>query len=128
MWASGQKTALPSSSLVVSAGDIAAFDYDKNDFTWDSTWYELDMSAKIPASAKLVHLRVRHIHTATNNWMKFRKNGYSNIFNMAEFNTRVASVSDQSDVWVEVDADSKIAYQGGSIPLGFDVAVRGWII
>jgi len=111
----------------VNRGDPAAVDYDKTAFTWDSAWYEKDLSSIVPAGAVLVHLYVAHAHSANNNWMKFRKNGNTNIYNIVQFNTRVAGVTDFYDAWVACDVNRKISYQGGISPTLFNVVVRGWI-
>lgn len=128
MYASGGKTAIPVSSNYVSNGDVAANDYDKSDFTWDSSWYELDISSKVPAGVKLVHLEVTHRPSVVGNWMYFRKNGYSNSYNMAKFNPTVMGVDHNHDVFIEVDSDRIFEYKGGSSPTTFNVVVKGWLI
>ncbi len=127
MFASGVKTVVPSSSIYVSSGDVVANSFDKTDFTYDSQWNELDLSAIVPAGVKLVHIEVVHRHSVPANWMKFKKLGYANDFNLVQFNTRVNGVDDWYDVWIEVDTDRKLGYKAGASPTKFDVVIKGWI-
>ncbi|KKM93182.1 hypothetical protein LCGC14_1211060 [marine sediment metagenome] len=128
MWASGQKTVVPDSSLHVSKGDSAAADYDQTDFTWDNTWREKDMSSILPADTKEAYLRISINHSSAGPNMMFRKNGYSNEINIGKVVVNIANQVAENYFWIEVDSDRKVAYKGQTQPGTFAIVVRGWII
>lgn len=105
--------------IYVDRGDPAAPDFGNGDFTKDSNWHELDLSAIVPAAGanKLVYITA----TVTGDTIEFRKPGNSNAVNTLYINAVESG-------WVQMDADRKIEYKvvpaAGTIA-GF--AVRGWM-
>ncbi len=127
MWASGTKTAVPTSNLYVSNGDVASEHFDKNDFTWDNAWRILDVSSVVPAGVKLIHIRVIHLNVISMGVMTFRKNGYSNIKNSVSLSLWYTGTV-QHDVFAEVDADRKLEYKGDTSPTSFNMVIKGWVL
>jgi len=106
-------------------GDPAASDWDEGDLTEDAAWHELDLTAAtVPASAKLVLLRVVMVTGAQEGVAYFRRAGNANTINASA----VLEVSDDQgrDVWVTPNAgviEYMLDFTGG---LSIDITVAGW--
>ena len=61
-----------------SRGDPAAYDYTQATLTIDSGWHTMDLSAIIPANAKLVKLRAVISKTDSSKELRLREAGLTN--------------------------------------------------
>ena len=62
----------------VARGDPAAYDFDATTLTQDGAWHTLDLSAIIPANAKLVKLRAVISKTDASKELRLREAGLTN--------------------------------------------------
>jgi len=113
----------------VNAGDVVGFDKTLNDFTRDSGWHELDLSAIVPAGTVLVHCRVRLYADASKMVTEWKEWGNAQNKNVARVFAHAGSGDWGRSFWVACDTDRSIAYmiQTGSWT-NIDFVVRGWIL
>lgn len=112
--------------MFIDRGDPAAVDWTQADLTMDSTWRDLDLSAIVPAGAKLVLLRVNVFDAAASLEMIFRKNGNSNARNVGRIRMPAAGKTEVVDIDVACDVNRVIEYNSDP---GFDsvsITVGGW--
>lgn len=111
----------------VDSGDAAAVDYDVNDFTKDSAYHILDISSKVGAGVRLVHIKIVVVATTADEHFEIKTNGNTyerNVFSSGDMPANEPQV--RSD-WVYTDADGKIEYRISSgTYTAFDMIIRGW--
>lgn len=128
MFASGVKASVSASAIVISRGDIAAYDYQTADFTWDNTWRVLDLTGKVAAGAIEAYLRITMGHSSAGPNMMFRKNGYSNAVNGVVVSVQAVAGTREYARWIELDSDGKTEYKGQTAPGTFTMTVTKSLI
>lgn len=115
---------------MVSRGYFTAHDFETEDFIADATWYELDLSAIVPAGAKFVFVKVTLIDAAADSLLNLKKNGEPvDTKNTVACRTMVADIANYIIFLVECDADRKIMYEATEVEwTGIYLNVLGWII
>jgi len=113
----------------VGRGDIAGWDFEKEDFTTDYTWREFDLSGIVPVGAKYVVLYT-YIVGSNPQWsVAFGENGNSNDVTVFKSVTQVDTAVVCDEGIVKLDADRKIQYKiWNAAWTTIGVAVKGWII
>lgn len=111
----------------VDRGDPAVVDFDQNDLTKDSNWYDLDLSSIVPANTKAILLSVFGAATATNKIIAFRKNGNANEYNAGRLDTQAAGVRLDSQILVACDSSRVVEYFASTATwLYIGITVCGW--
>lgn len=113
--------------MFVDRGDPATYDYAKEDLTIDGAWYDLDLSAIVPAGAKAV-LLVGHVEGNGTDWaIMFRKKGQTNEINHGEMETLRANVERCRLMICAVDTNRVVQYKADNQAwTTLDLGVRGW--
>jgi len=108
-----------------------AADFNKNSFTWDGNDHELDISSIVPANAKLVHISVEIVTTASANYIGFTSVDDSEDWFMMKTRTQVANISIVSNFMVALSTPQTLKYYAklyeGSVT-GVEVMILGWWI
>lgn len=113
--------------MFVDRGDPATFDFDKDDFTKDGTWRNIDISAIIPVSAKAILIGLETETPIANKEIIFRKYGNSNPDNHCGAQTLSANKLRHSGCVVAVDNNQRLDYKIDSATwTTLDVLIRGW--
>ena len=99
----------------IDRGDPAVVDYGIADFTKDGFWYDLDLSAIVPAGATAVLLRVQYTAFAVGRYVKFRENGNANNTNASNIYAQAANVELWNDCVIRLDSNRVIEYQFAAI-------------
>jgi hypothetical protein len=108
-------------------GDPSAYDFTLGDLTTNGTWQDLDLSSIVPEDAIAVVLRVSIQDDATNNVLRFRKNGNSNTHSMQVVNTQVADLVNNAQFIVFCDTDRVIEYYATNTTwTAINIVVTGW--
>lgn len=102
-------------------------DFAIGDFTLDTTYNELDLSAIIGAGVKLVLLHFLIRNTDGYKGLRIRTAGNTKDANIDGQRTHTASESYDESMWVYTDADGVIEYmaEAGNWDI-FTCTVRGW--
>lgn len=109
----------------VGRGDPAAA--DKTDFITDGIYRDWDLSAIVPAGAKVVLLKGNIADDVSGSVFAVRKNGQTNEYNASRIRTQVANLSFDMDMVVECDANRVVEYKATNTTwtyIGFSVS--GW--
>jgi hypothetical protein len=113
----------------VDRGDPSAYDFTLTDFTTDGNYYDLDLSAIVPAGAKAVIIRIIAQDDATGSIVLFRKNGTSNAYNIMGVRTQVSGVFADGIAIVAVDTNRVVEYRTSNTTYSaINVSVCGWFI
>jgi len=119
----------PSGMSFVSAGDLASESFDKNDFTQDNTWRELDVSGAVPGGTSLVLWRIKTTCGTAGYVAKIRPNGYTNEKNMLDLMVIEANKNVCETFAMVLPPDHKLEYKFSSIAWGtIDLTVVGWFV
>lgn len=110
----------------VYRGDPEAYDYTQDTLSADWTWHTLNLSAIIPANAKLVHLRLRALNATVGKSFLVKKVVPTNGMNIVDLDTLVVSRNTCEDAIVDCTGQ-QIAYMASSgIWSGLGILVLGW--
>jgi len=113
----------------VDRGTYVGADWNQNDFTFDNTWRELDLSAIVPAGAKAVCLRLRFGCDDISWRIRLRPKGTTSHLHTCVQGTQIANVTIGANPCLGCDADRKIEYRSTpTTNLEFFVNVRGWFL
>jgi hypothetical protein len=110
----------------VDRGDPAAADWTEVDLTMDGTWRDLDLSGVLPSNAVAVALALFIQDDAVASRIRFRENGNSNGFNVANARTVVANVQHAFDLIVACDSNQVIEYDATANTDSIDITIKGW--
>lgn len=113
--------------VYVDRGDYQTYDFKTTDFTQDTAWHELDLSAIVPAGASAVkfHLKTRNTTVAT--FMRFRKHGHTGDEYRCTNRTQVSNIAFGFYLVVGVDSDRKIDYYVKTPNFtAIHITVQGW--
>lgn len=111
----------------IHRGDPAVADFLIGDFTKDGFWYDLDLSAIVPAGATAVSVFIILQATVISRSIALRKKGQVNSVNQTIMFTQVANLLFSSDILVAVDPDRKIEYKiAAGVNQRCDFTVKGW--
>jgi len=108
-------------------GDLAVYDYAKEDLTIDGAWHDMDLSGIVPEQAKSVFI-VGHLMGAGVDWhIRFRKNGNVNDIVHGGMETLRANVERHRSSIVALDENRVIEYNVDNQAWNtLDLAVKGW--
>jgi len=119
----------PSGMKFVSAGDLASESFDKNDFTQDNAWHELDVSSAVPAGTALVVWRIIATCATAGFLAKIRPNGYTNEKNMLDLMVIVANKNVCETFAMVLPADHKLEYKFSNVAWGtIFLTPVGWFV
>lgn len=114
-------------SLFVNRGDPAVTDFTVADFTCDNTWHELDISAFVPATAKLTLFHLKFEASQKDEEILFRKHGNNNIINITGCKTKQTDKHQYKTILIATSATRKIEYKSTNANITvIDLTVRGW--
>lgn len=77
----------------VDRGALSVYDYSSASFTKDGNWHNLDVSAIVPSSAKLVVMRCRLNSTGAGKLMQIASDGYVGGVNSWIAGTQVTGIN-----------------------------------
>lgn len=112
----------------VARGDAAAYDFDQTTLTQDGAWHTLDLSAIIPANAKLVHLRLGAAASASGRYLRVSPVGYTLNFAIANVATQVANIINEMDAIVPCSGQQVQYWTTGSAFASLRFVVLGWFL
>jgi len=113
--------------MFVDRGDVSDYDFVKTDLTTDGTWRDLDLSAIVPTTARVVFISA-HLEGNGVDWaIRFRKNGNTNEINHGGMETIRANVERHRSSIVQIGSDQIIEYNADNQAWAtIDLVVRGW--
>lgn len=97
--------------MFVDRGDPLNVDMAVGDFTKDSAWHELDLSAIVPEHAHGILFTVVTSLNVTNRTITFRRDGNVNVRNTSSLRIQVANIRLHADLTCPISEDRKIEYQ-----------------
>jgi hypothetical protein len=115
----------------VDRGDPSAYDFALADFTFDSTWNDLDLSGIVPSGAYAVDISATITSTNAGYTMYFRKNANTNYHNSLNQQLPVAAMSLTMNGIVPYDSvNEKIQYFAANAAgwTKCNFVVKGWYI
>jgi len=95
-------------------GDLAAVDFDVNDFTKDSAFHILDISSKVGVGVRFVLIQLTLYITTIDEYFYIKTNGNDNSHNSFSKMNIPANDSQRYEGWVLTDATGKIEYSFSS--------------
>ena len=93
-----------------SSNDPVANDYDKTDFTLDSTWREKDISAFIRSGARWAFIKCSVKDAATSRTVRFRSTAQVNGPQVVILRTQTANVFNDVCDWIPINSSGVIDY------------------
>jgi hypothetical protein len=112
----------------VDRGGLSSPDYSIGDLTTDGTWRDLDLSSIVPAGATHIELTVQIWDESTDVRIRFRENGISGEYNVAEVRTHTAWITSNGRFLVKCDSNRVIEYFATNTTIsGIYISVTGWI-
>jgi len=112
----------------VQRAEQAAYDYDQTTLTKDGAWHDLDLSAIVPTSAKLVLLRVGASYTAPGNYFRIGKQGDTNSFSVVNVATQLSNIINEQTALVPL-VNGKIRYYCSAVSFSLlRLLVLGWFL
>lgn len=112
----------------VARGDPSAYDFSQSTLTQDSAWHSMDLSAIIPANAKLVHLALGAAHATPGRYFKVRKPGLSNDFAVANVATQATNIVNTLDAIVPCVSQAVEYFATSGTFVSLRVVVLGWFV
>lgn len=107
----------------------AGYDFEVGDFTCDTTWRDLDLSAIIPVNTKLVYLTVRIRADLADKAFWLRQKGSPSTYLDIPMITMVANLTTLHLVLVVPDADGFLQYYGESATWAqIRMEILGWFV
>lgn len=111
----------------VDRGDVSSLDFEIADFTKDNAWHDLDLTAIIPTTARLILMDFDYNNTSNERHIEIRKQGQTYNFNHTEIHTRVAAQADHAMMVVSCGINRIIEYKMAAVGwTELAMTVRGW--
>lgn len=108
-------------------GDPAAYDFSDATLNNDGNWHDMDLSSIVPVDTKAVLLGVVIRDNNVESSIKFRKNGNTNVINIASIETQAANVYNQGDLVVACDENRLIEYNFPTSNTDYlRIVIKGW--
>jgi hypothetical protein len=127
MFASGVKSSGGGGDTWTSRGDVGGVDFQEILYSGGTDVLEQDISAVVGVAAKLVLLSLYMDGYTTGDFIRFRTNGFTTLYNVSRADCINARDIVIKDMWVMTDADGKfdlLANYAGQ--LHYYYTVRGW--
>ena len=123
------KTLNNAAAKPVDSGDAASADFNLASFTLNASLQSLDLSAKVPSTAKWVLLRVHIKSSSALGYINFLSYSNSDLFNAGKFSTPLPliNVDIYDETWIALNGSQKIQYIGSLINTTLDVTVGGYM-
>ena len=112
----------------VHRGNPTAYDYTHTTLIQDGEWHTLDLSAIVPANAKLVHLRLGILHSTTGRNIQVAKTGVRNGFAMVNLAVQVAYIFNETDALVDCTGQQVDYGKTPGTPSSLRFCVIGWFL
>lgn len=111
----------------IDRGDFAGNDFTTAFFTRDANWYDIDLSAIVPAGAVAVLLAVRARAGVADAFAMFRENGNVNTENASRFYTQAGNIYFDSCIICALSSSRVIEYRFDNVAWNSIILnVRGW--
>lgn len=126
-WGPKLSTDIGKAPCFVDRGDLAVFDFDQTDFTFDSIWRDIDLSGIVPSGAVAVAIYIRVENNTVGANFRMRQKGNAFAGNISMIYTQAANVFIAADWQVSIDSNRFAQYFGS--PVGFDtlgIYIKGW--
>ena len=107
---------------------VEGYDYDETTLSQDGAWHTISLAAIIPASAKLVLLRVGAAHASPGQYFRVAKAGESNMYSFVNVATQVAYIINEQTALVDCTGQ-QIKYWASSGTFStLRLLVLGWFL
>lgn len=113
----------------ISRGDpvVETYDYTAASFTKDGAWHDLDLSALVPAGAKIVRLGGNVTDDVTGSVFKLRKKDSASEYTTSLIRTSVINLAADYEFAVECNANRVIQYWTSNVTwVAIYLTVLGW--
>lgn len=107
-------------------GDPVAVDFTQASLTLDGALHTLDLSAIIPSTAKLVHLRIRMRDATAGKLFAVTHPDNVNLIALIGNRNPVGNQYAEIDPICPCNSDGEIQYYGGSSITTVELTVLGW--
>lgn len=95
---------------LLDRGDPGAWDWDKDDFTTDAQWHDLDCSSIVPAGATHVLFRVQMALQESGAVIQLRKKGNQNSYNVAIAREIFGTLTQETQLIAGCDSNQIVEY------------------
>jgi len=113
----------------VDRGDPSNFDFTLTDFTTDGVWHSLDVSAIVPAAARMIQLGVSIEDNIAASKVQFRKNGNSNEINTISIETQVKNIARSANGFIPAAGNGLIDYKADNATfISINLYIKGWLV
>lgn len=114
----------------IDAGQKDTHDFTVSDFTNDSSFHDLDLSAKVPANAKWIILGVKIKGSVISSFMEWASKSTSTGYPQYNMAMKVTAVIEAATIILPLDGDKKVQYrlQAGVTWSSCDVDIIGYAI
>jgi len=111
----------------INRGDPAGWDFDKNDFTCDSSWHALSLASIVPANTKIVEIGIEAQRPDTSRLIQFCTAGYTNRVNASWLYMAVAGQFFTDKVSIYMGGSNIIDYKADNgVYTSLNMVVCGW--
>lgn len=112
----------------VHRGNPVAYDYDETTLTQNGAWHTLNLSAIVPANAKLVHLRLGASASASGRYFRVAKTGFVGVYATVNVATQVANIINETDAIVDCVGQQVDYWTTGAAFVALRFCVIGWFL
>jgi len=112
----------------VNRAEQSDYDYDKDTLTVDGYWHVLDLSAIVPANAKVVLLRVGVGYDMRGKFIRISKAGQTNVYSCFEVTTQVAGTRFEDTTLVDCTGQQIQYLASAGVPMWLYLIVLGWFL
>ena len=123
---SNQQASSGSGVSYVSRGNVLTWDWQLANFTCDGTVKTFNMSSIVPATAKLVTVRLYVKCSTVNHWFGFGAVGATTPYALVGVSAMTAGTWGDAQVTIPITAAGLVAYEGTNRVNGIGVSVLGW--
>ena len=108
------------------ADDPSGWDYTETTLSTTGSYTDLDLSSKIPANAKMVHIWAEFTATVANGVLLFRPNGNSNGVLVIKGTVAVANGIQHIDGSIPCDSNQVVEYYRHPVVNSIDIVIKGY--
>lgn len=112
--------------VFIDRGDPAQPDWFQPSFTSDGNWHDFDISAHVPANARVISFLIIIIASAQGDGISLKKSGNISDNNISTLTTQVAAAAITGDLLIAATPNQEIQYKITPNVTSMIMTVKGW--